>query len=307
MATSGSGNAAAAGTPLGDDEAAVIDPAAPLAACANCDAPLHGAFCSQCGQRAGLPRPTLWDLVNELSRYFLKVDGKLLRTVRQLFRPGHLTVEYLRGRRERYEKPFKLFVVLNVLFFLAAGVVRSTAFDARSSSGFLDGMAGLVSGFDQANAARARAGQPLKPESPRIKLIRKVLAQPRELIQARVRERYLRWGPRLMLALVPLTALFLRLIYRRRAHRYPEHFVFSLHFHAFGALLSFPMQLINWGPLLAAGQLLDWAYLLVAIHVVFGDGWRGTTWRWAVLALLMLATRVALTNALLLSAIFAPG
>src|SRR4051794_38930904 len=92
----------------------------PEARCANCEAPVSGFYCAECGQRTGDLRPTVRELISDVTRYFLRVDGKFLRTLRQLAKPGFLTQEYLRGRREAYEKPFRLFVVVNVLFFLAA-------------------------------------------------------------------------------------------------------------------------------------------------------------------------------------------
>src|SRR5689334_16072459 len=74
--------------------------------CLNCETPGAGNFCAQCGQRRGELRPTFADLVSDFSKYFLRVDSKFLRTLRFLVtRPGFLTLEYLAGRRERYEKP----------------------------------------------------------------------------------------------------------------------------------------------------------------------------------------------------------
>lgn len=61
-------------------------------------------------------------------RFFLRIDGKFLKTLRGLVRPGFLTTEYFAGRRERYEKPFRLFVVLTALSLLLIDQRQLTQF-----------------------------------------------------------------------------------------------------------------------------------------------------------------------------------
>lgn len=90
--------------------------------CPNCEALLHGLYCSSCGQRQ--PRPDEYSafgfLVDAATEIF-SVDGKTIRTVRQLFRhPGRLALDYYQGRRNQYLKPIQLFIIVNVLFLLFA-------------------------------------------------------------------------------------------------------------------------------------------------------------------------------------------
>ena len=65
-----------------------VDTPAPTR-CANCDARLDGAYCSQCGQEAvDLHRP-FRKLLSEVIDDALSLDTRLLRTLRPLlFRPG---------------------------------------------------------------------------------------------------------------------------------------------------------------------------------------------------------------------------
>lgn len=86
--------------------------------CLNCGAPLAGAYCTACGQRAiDLAAPT-WHIVREVLTDATDLDGRVLRTVRALVSPGRLTAEFLRGRRAPYIGPLKL--------FLLAGTALST-------------------------------------------------------------------------------------------------------------------------------------------------------------------------------------
>jgi len=90
-----------------------------MASCKNCDTPLEANFCPQCGQKdIELERP-LPELVGEVVRETFEVDGRAIRTLRMLFRrPGVLTSEFLAGRRRFYTPPFRLYLVISVLFFV---------------------------------------------------------------------------------------------------------------------------------------------------------------------------------------------
>lgn len=92
--------------------------------CKNCNARLEANFCPQCGQKnIDLERP-LTELLGEVMRETFDFDGRALRTLWTLFRrPGRLTSEFLAGRRRRYTPPFRLYLVISVLFFLVAGWV----------------------------------------------------------------------------------------------------------------------------------------------------------------------------------------
>ncbi|MBK7970818.1 MAG: DUF3667 domain-containing protein [Bacteroidetes bacterium] len=57
----------------------------------------------------------------ELIQGFLSVDSRLTQSVPALlFRPGLLSKEYLRGRRQRYLDPIRMFITITVLYFLIA-------------------------------------------------------------------------------------------------------------------------------------------------------------------------------------------
>lgn len=87
--------------------------------CKNCDTPLEARYCPQCGQKnIDLDRP-LHELLREALRESLDVDGRAARTLWTLLRrPGVLTSEYLAGRRRRYSPPFRLYLIISVLFFV---------------------------------------------------------------------------------------------------------------------------------------------------------------------------------------------
>jgi hypothetical protein len=92
--------------------------------CANCGAPLAGAFCANCGQKVKPLDPTIRELAGEVFGEITDIDGRLLRTVRYLFtRPGFLSREHAEGRRASYVSPLRLYLVFSALFFVAASLV----------------------------------------------------------------------------------------------------------------------------------------------------------------------------------------
>ncbi len=87
--------------------------------CRNCDFALKGQYCSNCGQRARVRMITVWELLRDLFGDVFELDSRLWRSLMPLlFKPGHLTLEYLEGRRVRYMPPFRMYLVISVLFFL---------------------------------------------------------------------------------------------------------------------------------------------------------------------------------------------
>jgi hypothetical protein len=79
--------------------------------CLNCRAPLAGAFCATCGQKASAPNPTFHDFLHELFHELLHLDGRLFQSIRWLFtRPGFLTREHIEGRRASYAAPMRLYL-----------------------------------------------------------------------------------------------------------------------------------------------------------------------------------------------------
>ena len=107
--------------------------------CPNCGTPLHGQYCWQCGQRSRVRLITLWELLRDAVGDLFELDSRLWRSLKPLvFRPGLLTSDYLAGRRARYMPPFRMYLVLSIIFFLIwnlnSGEFRVTPPDSESVS-----------------------------------------------------------------------------------------------------------------------------------------------------------------------------
>lgn len=85
--------------------------------CENCSTALQGGYCHICGQRAHNPLRDIRHAVEEVFESLWHLDGRIFRTVRELFIPGRVAANYLAGHRVRYIAPLRLFVILTVLAF----------------------------------------------------------------------------------------------------------------------------------------------------------------------------------------------
>jgi len=100
--------------------------------CLNCGAQLRGQYCAACGQRSRSRLISLWELISDAFGDLLEIDSRLWQTMVPLLnRPGRLTHDYLQGRRARYMPPFRMYLVLSLLFFVVA------FFDPREELGLL--------------------------------------------------------------------------------------------------------------------------------------------------------------------------
>jgi len=89
--------------------------------CLNCGTELVGQYCGHCGQRAATRLISIFELLRDAFGDLFELDSRLWRTlVPLLIRPGLLTKDYLEGRRARYMPPFRMYLVLSVVFFVVA-------------------------------------------------------------------------------------------------------------------------------------------------------------------------------------------
>ena len=220
----------------------------PGSVCPNCNAPMSGTWCATCGQKWGPLDPTWHDLIHEAGHEFLHVDGKIFRTLRLLLtRPGELTAEFLRGRRIRYIGPLRLYLTMSVLFFLLAAVIPNVnPSDAAAPSGA---------------ATAGDSGQGVAMEG-----------------AGRITSEMTHAFPKVVFALVPVFALFLKMLYRRSGRHYAAFLYFSLHLHSalfvFMAL-TLPLQAFASDIWLTASEVLVLlgvlAYLVFGLKRAFGD------------------------------------
>lgn len=100
-----------------------------LPICGNCHQPVQGRFCAHCGQEDRTFMLSLGELAYEFVGDLFNFDSRFFRTMWPLlFRPGLLTAEYLRGRRQHYLPPVRTYIFISLIFFFAAATIADVEF-----------------------------------------------------------------------------------------------------------------------------------------------------------------------------------
>ena len=246
--------------------------------CVTCGSELAGEYCHNCGERTLKEPPTLLHFVGEAIGEAIDADGRIVKTIRALaFRPGRLTVEYIKGRRRPYLGPAAVFIVMNVLFFFVQPLANLVTFNATLES--------------QTNWYPYSAWAETKVEA---HLEEAGVA--REDYATRFDAASDNYARSLIFVQVPLFALCVALLQILRRRYFVEHLVYSTHF--FAALLFFNVAmsiviLVLWKAGVVSSfnfeipfVLFIVAYLTLSLREVYADGWPGAMLKGVLLAFL---------------------
>lgn len=103
--------------------------------CANCGTPLAGEYCTKCGQRDEPHVHSVSHFAAEAFESITHADSRLWRTLWYLVaKPGRLTQEFFAGHRVGYLPPFRLYLVISLLFFLIARMPEGAAIEIDDES-----------------------------------------------------------------------------------------------------------------------------------------------------------------------------
>ncbi|MDN2712999.1 DUF3667 domain-containing protein [Janthinobacterium sp. SUN118] len=262
--------------------------------CHNCNTDAPGNFCSACGQTTAVHMPSAREFLHEFVAHYVALEGKLWRTLALLLlRPGALSNEYIAGRRVRYVEPLRVYLTFSILFFAIL----------KFGSGDM-----LLTVHDEQVRVSAHGPHPATANGPaqmQLSILGQTPALPhqwQDFVQLSTAEKqklvadsFFHYAPYAMFCLMPLFALFLKILYLGSGRRYGEHFLFALHTNAFAFITMALMTLIPVDLIRLALGVWLLAYLPWAMWRVYGGGKLATVCRWA---LLMAAYSLAMSLAI---------
>lgn len=251
-------------------------------ACQNCGAPLAGHYCARCGQRHEPHIHSLPHFAAEAAETLTHADSRLWRTLsRLLASPGLLTREFMAGRRARHLPPFRLYVVVSLLYFVLIAVLPDAPAPVRFNVGDAPTEEKNATTPNSACVDVEYGGPGEQWLEPALKeACRKATADG----GAGLAHAVIANVPRALFVFLPLIAAVAMLLYWRPRHYYVEHLLFFVHNHSavfvvlgLHALISaVPGVTVIETPLsLAVAAYLLW-YPFRALRVVYGQG-RGRT------------------------------
>jgi Protein of unknown function (DUF3667) len=282
--------------------------------CLNCGAALTGRFCANCSQAADVHVPSTRELLHEALEGITHSDSRLWRTLHLLwFKPGKLTQEFVAGRRAAYLPPFRLYLVLSVIFFLVASSMPNTQVKFVSLDDLSDASAKAAPpDCAKVDAARFEFRLFGRDWAPQIKHACNEIARDNG---ANLLHVFFAAAPKVMFIFLPLIAFLHMLMYWRPRHRYAEHLLFFLYVHAFFFSLMTVVILSAdaadaWprlDPALSLVPLLLWSlplYTVLAMRRVFGRSWAATLFKAAALfAVYMIVFTAAFMSAFVYAAL----
>ncbi len=225
--------------------------------CANCQALLSGPYCSACGQRVDSEPHSLRHFLGEATELLTHADSRVWTTLWPLLaRPGFLTREYFSGRRARYLQPFRLYLIMSVLFFLLSTVLgggRATSDPATARPIGPQDCADVTTNLHLGNYQ-------LLPQ------LRKACRNIRADSGREFSERVVHNIGRALFVFLPLMAALMKLLYWRPRHYYLEHLLLLIHNHAFAfLLLSIGMLATHW---ISSNGVVDILFLVATWYLV---------------------------------------
>jgi hypothetical protein len=233
--------------------------------CENCDTPVSGPFCANCGQEHHPTKVHFKDFVIEYVRSFVNVDSKSFKSLRLLlFKPGMLDAEYIGGKRASFIKPAELYLFMSVIFFFVVAHVDPLT---------LENSADLINkeNLDAIYASKKISERELSNS-----------------FESKVQDKL----PTFLIAVVPLLALFLGRMYNReKKFFFVHHLTFSYHFFTFLFLILIPGLFHE--DMAAIGLFALFGYLLIALKRLYQQNYLITTVKaatvWLTIILLLYA------------------
>lgn len=277
--------------------------------CPNCGAWISNQFCSVCGQETRLHVPSAHEFIHEFIGHYVALEGRLWKTLGFLLsKPGFLSAEYIAGRRKRYVEPLRVYLSLSIIFFavLKLGGAPVAIVDEGSDPA-PKAIAVVVDTNEEPPLLSVTSAPTSRPVSDSDAMLRAVIKAVPSLEERATRfaakpgseqarlmtTGFFAYVPYALFILMPLFALYLKLLYLGTGRRYGEHLLFALHTNAFAfaalSLMALTIRL-DWG--LATTAIVFWivAYLPLAMRRVYqGSRWL-TGVRWLALSVLHLAS-----------------
>lgn len=222
--------------------------------CANCGSQAESNYCPQCGQKTDIRHRHFRKILGDMFSEIFSLDNSLFRSLKPLlFQPGKLTAEYIAGRRIRYIPPFRLFLFSVFLFVFTVSVIVPP----------------LQSSFPDLYGGNSQIKVNVTTKSD------ETTAEEKQQAEKEFSEGMLASLQFVMIFMAPVFALMLAAVhYKRKDFYFIDHFVFSLHFHAFIFLYLSIVNLIPDNPFISIILLPPFfAYPYIASRRVYGGKW----------------------------------
>ena len=294
--------------------------------CPNCQTSLEVShnFCPNCGQENDNKRQSIGKVLSDLVTGFLSVDSRFTNSIPALlFRPGYLTTQYIKGKRNRYLNPVRMFISIVVIYFLFATTGDSIQLnnDQQIAANTIDSVL-TAEGRKPVFINDSLSGDDKQPEIeigvedyPKIRELVKSGITDTDVVLDTLGKEKTFWKrfwyselikfagsdfdefkkhllsklPWLVFMLMPVFALLLKLFYLRHRILYVDHLIFAFHLHSFVFLAGWIYLLIEKYTAADPALFFSWLtvfYTVSALRNVYGQSWLKTVFKLFLLSIL---------------------
>jgi len=284
--------------------------------CLNCNTPLTGRYCSECGQENRPKKLSVWQLLGQFFSGLLNYDGRLVQSIRLLFsKPSALTLAYMEGKRSSYVNPVQFYLFTSAIYFLFSStfsnpdVIDFANSENAENTVSIGSPPEIIEDLEQERTPTSNLEsefesfeeylsnqETLEPEDSssdfELRFIEKFYQikdkyeGQKGFIQA-FGEEVLNRLPQVLFITLPLLALILKLVFIRRKHYwYIDHLIFILHIATSFFILLFVQKGLEllasstgWSIISFISGLLGFSwmiYYLISFKRFFEKGWAKT-------------------------------
>ena len=280
--------------------------------CTHCEAADGNRYCTCCGRELDRRRDlSVKHFLKEAVLAVTDLDSVLIASFRSLLtKPGELTVEYLSGDRTRFMTPARLFLLCNVIYFIAVAQIGMSVLTVP-----------LRMQLDQMvyrNVARSMVNQHLHMEAPAMTL---EAGAARDSVKRVYAAKYdgatVGIGKVIVAALIPFYALLFQVLYVGRRRFFAEHLILATHLTAFllAAIAVVGLAALVVEKFISVGSDDEWlfdlffltaftGYAYLAQRTVYETGRTGAAVRTALLTASIIPILVALKFILFLVTLY---
>lgn len=253
--------------------------------CLNCGAEVEEHFCSRCGQENLELHDNFFHMAVHVVVDYFHFDSKFFRTLIPLFtKPGFLTREYWRGRRASYVPPVRLFIFVTIVFMIVTGIFYNRYGDRLRRE--LVKPTFTFGGYDSAAIFSM-------PDTLQVAMLTgaKTMTTGKEL-KERYAQEFLEVDKLhasvdfffsslkyVTFLLLPVYALYFKLLYFRRRTYYIDQVIYTMHLQAFVYIIFCVIFLLS----LLIPRLYELAsllillvlflYLMISLHRLYRQQW----------------------------------
>jgi hypothetical protein len=203
-------------------------------------------------------------MIKEFTSHAFNLDSRFLKTVKYLlFKPGWLTIEYFKGRRQSYISPLRLYLIFSMLYFLTFAVQNFYEDISKGVKLVETGIQAIEVDSLETMLTETVNNLASAPDTTRNGII-EIFNQDVQMDSEEFTSSFINSAPKVMFFLLPLAALILKLLYRRKI-LYFQHLIFLLHVHSFFFLTMFVFRIIHFEIVFAIFFLLSSVYLYTAL------------------------------------------